>query len=93
MSLDIEAETLTTFEIADDGSRVRILAKTADGTPASVSLPADCLSQLMMTLPRIALQALHRRLHDATLRIVYPAATWTIERNTERGDAGHARRF
>jgi hypothetical protein len=86
MSTDVKIAELTTFQIAADGARVRILAKTTDGTPASISLPADCLSQLMMTLPRIALQALHQRLHDDTLKIVYPAATWTIEHNTERGE-------
>jgi len=38
------------------------------------------------TLPRMAVEALHRRCRDNTLRIVYPAASWTIERNTERGE-------
>lgn len=85
MSSDIEADALTTFEVAPDGSRVRIRA-TAAGAPASISLPAECLSQMMMTLPRIAVQALRRRFDNDKLKIVYPAATWNIERNGESDD-------
>ena len=86
MSRDIEADRLTTFEVAPDGSRVRIRATDAAGGAASISLPAECLSQMMMTLPRIALEAVRRRHRNQALKVVYPAAKWDIEQSGECPD-------
>jgi hypothetical protein len=81
----IEAETLTTFEIAGDGKRVRFNCTDAEGAPVALSLPADCLRQMTMALPHIAQEAF-RRLHgDESLRVVYTAGSWQIERDAEEG--------
>jgi hypothetical protein len=75
----IEAETLTTFEVAQDGARVRFNCKDADGGAVCLSLPVDSMMQMVMTLPRIARQALRRHHGDDSLRLVYPAGSWLIE--------------
>ena len=85
--MDIEAETLTTFEVNPEGTRVRLNGAAADGRPVSFSLPSDCLNQLTMTLPRIASEALKRRHKDDSLRIVYPAGAWRIEQGCGDGDS------
>ena len=85
--MDIEAETLTTFEVTPDGRRIRLNAAAADGGPVSLSLPSECLNQLAMTLPRMASEALRRRYNDDSLRIVYPTGAWRIERGAGDGDS------
>ena len=85
--MDIEAETLTTFEINPDGTRVRMNGAAADGRPVSLSLPSECVNQLAMTLPRMASEALRRRYKDDSLRVVYPAAAWRIEQGHGDGDS------
>jgi len=82
VSAHVEAETLTTFEVTGDGSRIRLNATASDGAPVSFSLPTDCLRQMVMTLPRIAIEALRRQHDDSSLRIVYPAGSWHIEQCT-----------
>ena len=63
---------LTTFEIAPDGSRFCMNVADESGQTRGLSLPAECLVQLIMTLPQMASQALKIRYRDDTLRIVYP---------------------
>lgn len=84
--MDIEAETLTTFEVTPDGARVRLNATAADGEKVSFSLPLDCVSQMVMTLPRIAEEAVRRFHGDESLRIVYPTGDWNIERSAGQAD-------
>jgi hypothetical protein len=85
--MEIEAETLTTFELAPDGSRVRLNGAAADGRPVSLSIPSECLNQLAMTLPRMASEAIRRQYNDRALRMVYPARAWRIEPGAGRGDS------
>lgn len=81
----IEAEALTTFELAPDGGRVRFHATDAAGAPVSFSLPADCLRQLVMTLPAVAQEAMRRQYRDPSLRIVYPVGSHAIEQGDTIG--------
>jgi hypothetical protein len=81
----IDAESLTTFEVTSDGARVRFNGRDADGAPVSMSLPANCMQEMMMTLPRIAQEAL-RRLHgDQSLSVVYPAGEWALRKGKGSG--------
>ena len=82
----IEAETLTTFEVAQDGGRVRFNCLDADGGAVCLSLPVDSMMQMVMTLPRVAQQALRRHHGDDSLRLVYPAGSWLIERDVAQPD-------
>ncbi len=84
VSEEIEAEALTTFEVTDDGSRIRFNGTAFDGAPVSFSLPTECMRQMVMTLPKVAIEALRRQHGDSSLRIVYPAGDWLIEQCPER---------
>lgn len=84
--MDIEAEALTTFEVTPDGARVRLNGRASDGAAVSFSLPIDCVSQMVMTLPRIAQEAIRRFHGDDSLKLVYPAGAWTVERSAQDPD-------
>jgi len=75
----IRAERLTTFEISADGSRFCMHVADAGGSPHGLSLPAECLLTLIMTLPEIASRALKAKFSDESLRIVYPLGSMKVE--------------
>lgn len=75
----IQTKALLDCGVAADGSLVRLGLLDAEGVPTHLTLPADCLAQLLMTLPRLASEALRRRHRDASLRLVYPLGTWRVE--------------
>lgn len=79
MGKHIDAEALTTFEMTSDGSRLQLNGEDAEGSAVSLSLPTECLTSMVMALPRMAQAALRRQHRDESLKIVYPAATWSIE--------------
>lgn len=81
----IEASALTTFEVTPDGARVRLHVRDGEGRAGMLSLPAETLLQLIMTLPRMAEQVFRRRFRDDSLRVVYPVGGWTIEGSSEPG--------
>jgi hypothetical protein len=81
MSKSIEAQDLTTFEIAADGNRFELHFAGADGKPASLSLPTESLKALVLTLPTILDRALKLQHRDNSLRLVYPLGTCAIERS------------
>jgi hypothetical protein len=63
----IDAAELTTFDVEASGQSVRINVRDHAGWPAALSLPADCLPQLLMALPKMTQRALHSTLpHDAS---------------------------
>src|SRR3981081_178528 len=70
---DFVVQKLTTFNIEADGTRFRMNFISGDGDHACLSLPTECLTELIMTLPRMMRQALRARHHDDSLRLVYPA--------------------
>jgi hypothetical protein len=76
---EIEGQCLTTFEVAPDGRHCRLNFTDAEGRPAALTLPTECLNELMMTLPRIVSQSLRARYQDSSLRLVFPAAEWRLE--------------
>ncbi|WP_376093989.1 hypothetical protein ACE7GA_00245 [Roseomonas sp. CCTCC AB2023176] len=75
----IRGEALLDCGVAPDGSLVRLGLRDEAGVPTHLTLPADCLAQLLMTLPRLASEALRRRHRDASLRVVYPLGGWRVE--------------
>jgi hypothetical protein len=83
--MHVEAERLINFEISADGERLRLCGEDAGGAPVSFSLPTELLTQMVMTLPRMAEAALQLRHQDQSLRIVYPSPYWRIE-----AGGGHA---
>jgi hypothetical protein len=79
MSHHIEGHSLVSFDVAADGTRFRLNVADARGKAVSLSLPAECLNQLIVTLPRMSVRALRNRYCDDSLRVVYPAASIRIE--------------
>ncbi|GAB7523777.1 hypothetical protein [Paraburkholderia sp. 2C] len=75
----IDARHLTGLELAQDGSRFTLQGVDGGGADWSLHLPSDCLQQLILTLPNLALKAMRAQHNDDTLRIVYPAYTCTVE--------------
>lgn len=75
----ILGERLTTFDISPDGNRFCLNFTDQSGSIAGLSLPSECLIQLIMTLPEMASKALKVRHRDDTLRIVYPLGTFRME--------------
>src|SRR3546814_4602639 len=57
----IVAESLSTFEISPDGSTFALHVTDRDGRTGALVLPADCLRQLVMTMPRIADEEMRAR--------------------------------
>jgi hypothetical protein len=51
---DFVVQKLTIFNIAANGTRCRMNFISGDGDQACLSLPTDCLTELIMTLPRMA---------------------------------------
>ena len=75
----IRAKHLTTFSVAPDGSSVAIGVADEEGQAAALMLPAEC--SLIMTLPDMMRRALRLQHGDPRLRLVYPVASWEIERS------------
>ena len=85
VATEIEAAELTTFEIEPDGSRCRMHVLDTGGRPGTLSLPSECLTKLIMTLPRMATQALRARHRDDSMRIVYPVDRMKLEQASVEG--------
>jgi hypothetical protein len=80
---DFVVQRLTTFNIAADGTRLRMNFISGDGDHACLSLPTECLTELIMTLPLMMRQALRARHQDESLRLVYPADKLSIEQSSD----------
>jgi hypothetical protein len=80
MSDEIKVAALTTFEVAPDGTTLRMGVIDSDGKPACVVIPSTCLNRLLMTLPDMMHRSLQARFNDDSLRVVFPAEKWRLER-------------
>ena len=77
----IRGKHLTTFSVAPDGRSVAIGVADEEGRSAALTLPAECLRSLIVTLPDMMRRALRLQHGDPSLRLVYPVASWEIERS------------
>ena len=77
--MEIVGRTLTNFQVDSTGDSFRLNFEAIDGQPASVTLPVECLSSLLMTLPRLLEQALKSKYRDDTLKLVCPTGGWALE--------------
>ena len=77
--IEITGSSLTQCQIAPDGSAVRLNFKSDCGQPASLTLPVECIQQLLMTLPHVASMAIRARYRDETLRWVFSLGSWQLE--------------
>lgn len=74
----IVCDGLTDLEVCGDGRGALLQLRTASG-PVELLLPAQCLNQLLMTLPRIISLAMQARHDDKALRLVFPLQDWQLE--------------
>lgn len=79
MANDVELGRLVNFETAIDGTAVRLLAEDISGCAIGIVLSIESLSALLMTLLRIASEAIKRLHNDSTMRITYPATDFRLE--------------
>jgi len=78
----VHAKHLTSFSVAADGSSVSLGVTDEEERAGALVLPTACLKQLMMTLPEMMRRALQLQHDDPSLRLVYRAAGWEVERST-----------
>src|SRR5215469_10880283 len=81
----LRAKSLTTFSVAPDGADIAIGVADEEGRAGALVLPADCLRELMMTLPEMMRRALRLQHDDPSLRLVYRTAAWEVERSQVSG--------
>jgi len=81
----IRAKSLTTFSVAPDGANIAIGVADEEGKPGALTLPTDCLRELMMRLPEMMRRALRLQHDDPSLRLVYRTAGWELEQSTVPG--------
>ncbi len=74
-----QIKNLVSFHVVGDEGHLRILFELADGSTRSLILPFACLSQLVMTLPRMLAQSLRRRFGSGAIRVVYPIHKFQME--------------
>jgi hypothetical protein len=91
MKNEINAAALTTFEVALDGSSVKLNVLDEAGLPASLILPAACVNQLLMTIPRMVETALRNAHGDDSLRFVHPLESFALELAGPEAAGGESR--
>ena len=74
---------LTYFSVCRTGRHVEIGFTDSAGASASLELPYECLSKLLMTLPSMIEAALRRRTGNPELRQVYPLGDWQLHQGSE----------
>jgi len=81
--MEIEVQSLTACEVADDGSRISLGFVDNGGQSATIRIGVNQAGALAMTLPSLIDQSLKNRFGDQTLRFTYPLASWSIEQATD----------
>ena len=75
-----EISSLTTYEVAPDGTSVKLNLLDGDGKPASLIVPFALVQVLARNMPTIALHALRQAAGNDTLRLVHEVSDCKIER-------------
>ena len=75
---EIKADAITTYEVTPDGMWFSLRFKLASGEVGAITLPTDCLKQLVMTMPCIAAEALRKQHGSGEMRLVYPLGDWSL---------------
>ena len=78
-----EISSLTTYEVAPDGTSVKLNVLDGDGKPASLIIPFALVQVLARNMPAIALHALRQAAGNDSLRLVHEVSNWKIERATD----------
>lgn len=79
MKNTIHAESLSSFEVAPDGSIVRLNVRDRQGTQGALELPANCVNQLLLSLPKVIRQALRNAHGDERARLVHALDSFRLD--------------
>jgi hypothetical protein len=78
-AMPIHGEKLTTWSVLPGGTQISLGFIAIDGGTHCIVLPADALSGLMMTLPRMLQSALDERFPGGSFRVVQTLGNWQLE--------------
>jgi hypothetical protein len=81
----IRSHTLTTCQVAADGTNVSLEFLDHDGAPIAVEFPIDQAEAVVMTIPHLLARAVKRQTGDEAARYVFNLEGWSIE-STESGN-------
>jgi hypothetical protein len=81
--MEIDAQSLTTCEIAADGAAISLGLVDSEGQPRIIRFSLNQVGALAMTLPALLDKALHARFGDHSLRYAYPLESWVIEQSSD----------
>jgi len=79
----LQVESLTTYEVAPDGSSVKLNLTDSEGKPGSVIVPLEPLRVLATSMQKIVRDALARAAGDGDLRLVHSVEQWKLERASD----------
>ncbi len=85
--MEIDSQSLTTCDVAQDGGTIRLGFIDSSGNPASIRLSLNDVGALAMTLPELLSKALRTRYGEQNLRYTYPLSSWTVERSSDPATA------
>jgi hypothetical protein len=80
----VDVNALLDYEVAADGSHVRLNLANDLGNQVNVTLPIECLKQLVLSLPVILEQTLRALHQNPALRLVHTVKLWTVERASDQ---------
>jgi hypothetical protein len=75
----IHGEKLTAWRVLPGGTQISLDFVAIGGGTHRIVLPADTLSGLMMTLPRMLKSALDERFPGGSFRVVQALGNWQLE--------------
>ena len=81
--MEIDAQLLTTCEIAPDGAGISLGLVDTEGRPRTIRFSLNQVGALAMTLPALLDKALHAKYGDNSLRYAYPLESWVIEQSSD----------
>jgi hypothetical protein len=85
MTNELGMRSLTTTEVGADGRRIRLNFIDTRARQASLTLPTNCVHQLIMTLPQLLSKALRAETSDDTVRAVFTLGAWRLEHAADSG--------
>jgi hypothetical protein len=81
--MEIDAQSLTTCEVAPDGAAISLGLIDSEGRSRIVRFSLNQVGALAMTLPALLDKALQARFGDHSLRYAYPLESWVIEQSSD----------
>ena len=85
MAETLRVAALTTCEVGEGGTEIRLSMLDEAGRQVTLEFPAGLAASLILTLPHLMERCLQQLRGDAT-RLVFPMQCWALEGTGEAGD-------